>query len=85
MRVQAQTIISLVALAATLVTVYLEGRDMYMGLNSLALVPSTDEPGLWLGTTALGICTTGEMLWQATVEARIAAAPVSAQYEFSAR
>jgi hypothetical protein len=71
--------------SATAVTIYLEGRDMYMGLNSLALVPSTDEPGLWLGTTALGICTTGEMVWQATVEAHTAAAPVSARYEFSAR
>ncbi|MBV1789589.1 hypothetical protein KQ940_16160 [Marinobacterium sp. D7] len=42
----------------------LEGRDMYMGLNQVALTP-TGTNGIWHGNTELAACTTGRMVWRA--------------------
>lgn len=67
------------------VALQLEGRDMYMGINRLQLEEAADQPGLWLGSTELAICTTHLMQWQARVEAQAGTAPVIAHYEFSAQ
>jgi hypothetical protein len=67
------------------VTLQLEGRDMYMGINRLQLTESADQPGLWRGRTKLAICTTEQMQWQARIEALGDTAPIIAHYEFSAQ
>lgn len=67
------------------VTLQLEGRDMYMGINRLQLEESADQPGLWLGSTELAICTTRLMQWRARIEAQTDTAPITAHYEFSAQ
>lgn len=64
----------------------LQGKEMYMGLNQIELTlnPATH---LWEGTTELAVCTTGEMIWLATVSVFNATgtATTHAQFEFTAR
>ncbi|MFC6672564.1 hypothetical protein [Marinobacterium aestuariivivens] len=73
------------ALDADSISIVLEGRDMYMGYNRIELQPSPADPVLWTGTGELAICTTGEMIWLARVEAGTAGGPATARFEFSAR
>ncbi|SEF69363.1 hypothetical protein [Marinobacterium lutimaris] len=49
----------------TRVSLSLEGRDMYMGLNQTELQPAAAE--LWQGETQLAVCTTGSMIWRALI------------------
>lgn len=53
-------------LEAQAVTVLLEGRDMYMGLNQTQLKPDLST-GHWQGNTELAVCSTGRMTWRARV------------------
>ncbi|WP_184415102.1 SCO family protein [Rhodocyclus tenuis] len=46
----------------------LAGVDMDMGPNRAALVPLPDQPERFSGSTQLPICSTGQMLWQATLQ-----------------
>lgn len=46
----------------------LTGAEMDMGLNRAALVPLPDQPERFSGSTQLPICSTGQMLWQATLQ-----------------
>ena len=68
----------------TTVNIQLEGRDMYMGINQLQLQPVPGEPGLWRGIGELAVCTTGEMIWQARVQAA-GSSNLNALFEFRAR
>ncbi|MCP8689918.1 hypothetical protein [Marinobacterium sedimentorum] len=67
------------------ISLLLEGRDMYMGINRLQLTESADQSGLWRGRTTLAICTTAQMPWQARIEALGDTTPIIAHYEFSAQ
>jgi len=70
----------------TAVSIQLEGKEMYMGINQLQLQPVAGEPGLWRGVGELAVCTTGEMIWQARI--RVATGhdgDLNALFEFSAR
>lgn len=68
---------------ASAMKIRLEGRDMYMGLNEIGLQPATS--GLWQGRGELAVCTTGRMVWRATVLAMTPTGPLSARFEFSAK
>jgi len=46
----------------------LTGAEMDMGLNRAALVPLPDQPERFSGSTQLPVCSTGQMLWQATLQ-----------------
>lgn len=46
----------------------LAGVDMDMGPNRAALVPLPDQPERFSGSTQLPVCSTGQMLWQATLQ-----------------
>ena len=61
---QAELILS--GLEARAVTLLLEGRDMYMGLNETRLEPTTSDSH-WQGSTELAVCSTGRMVWRARV------------------
>ncbi|MBY4677676.1 hypothetical protein [Marinobacterium arenosum] len=63
----------------------LQGRDMYMGINQVHLKPVAGQPGLWQGSAELAVCTTGEMVWQATLVAAGNGGQVSSQFEFKAK
>lgn len=56
--------VRLEGIKARAVTLLLEGRDMYMGLNETHLV-AQDGDGVWHGTTELAVCSTGRMVWRA--------------------
>lgn len=45
----------------------LQGVEMFMGPNQNTFSPVISQPGLFDGQATLGVCTTGEMLWRATV------------------
>ncbi len=63
----------------------MQGVDMFMGLNQTPLQASTSEPGLFTGTGELGVCTTGEMTWRATVTVNTASGPVQTWFDFRAK
>lgn len=56
--------VRLKGIKARAVTLLLEGRDMYMGLNETRLV-AQDGSDQWHGTTELAVCSTGRMVWRA--------------------
>lgn len=63
----------------------MQGVDMFMGLNQTQLKPSTELPGWYTGSGELGVCTTGEMTWRATVTVNTSAGPVQTGFEFRAQ
>ncbi|GGO87501.1 hypothetical protein GCM10011348_40840 [Marinobacterium nitratireducens] len=67
------------------VSIRLEGKEMYMGINEVQLQPVTSDPGLWRGTGELAICSTGEMVWQARVQVTGQSDSLDVLFEFSAR
>ncbi|QEQ96366.1 hypothetical protein [Neptunomonas concharum] len=73
-------------LDATEAILDLQGKEMYMGINQtpLTLNPNTR---VWTGVTELAVCTTGSMLWQASVIAREndQTTPIKATFEFVAQ
>ena len=73
-------------LDATEAILDLQGKEMYMGINQtpLTLNPNTQ---VWTGVTELAVCTTGSMLWQASVIAREndQTTPIKATFEFVAQ
>jgi hypothetical protein len=64
----------------------LQGKEMYMGINQtpLTLNPNTR---VWTGVTELAVCTTGSMIWQASIIAREndQTTPIKATFEFVAQ
>lgn len=63
----------------------LQGRDMYMGLNQNQLSPVAGKPGHWRGEITLAVCTTGEMIWKASVVTGKARQTHQADFFFTAR
>lgn len=63
----------------------MQGVDMFMGLNQTLLKASPDQPGLYTGSGELGVCTTGEMTWRATVSVATADGLVQTGFDFRAR
>jgi hypothetical protein len=57
--------VHLEGLAADSIEVDFQGRDMYMGINRVALNKQAD--GSYWGEGRLPVCTTGEMPWRARV------------------
>lgn len=45
----------------------LNGASMDMGMQQIALVPVPGHTGRYQGTATLPVCTTGPMIWRATV------------------
>ncbi len=74
---------------ASQVTLELQGAEMYMGRNSTTLVRQAD--GSYQAQVQLPACTTGTMLWRATVVVTQATRPPEASqqngswFEFEAR
>lgn len=75
---------ALSGLEADTVTLVLEGKEMFMGVNQ---IPMTQQPdGTWQATTELAVCTTGKMVWLANIIIeRANQRPVKATFEFEAR
>lgn len=69
---------------ADAVQLSLEGKDMYMGINQVALRKDSTT-GLWLGVGELAVCTTGEMAWRARVAAQQGQQTFEAAFDFNAR
>jgi hypothetical protein len=68
-------------LAATSVTLDINGVTMNMGLFRTAL--KATEDGGWRGKTGLPVCTTSKMDWLADVQVKTADGLVSAPFSFS--
>lgn len=66
------------------VTLSLEGRDMYMGINQVSLTPGA-QSGQWLGTTELALCSTGTMVWRARLDIIGAGRHLTTWFDFEAR
>ncbi len=71
-------------LQADRIQLSLEGRDMYMGLNQIALTPGA-LPGQWLGSTELAVCTTGRMIWRARLIIEGQGQRLTTWFDFAAR
>ncbi len=63
----------------------LQGMDMFMGPNQTAFSPAQDQAGLFRGQSILGACTTGEMLWQATVLMDTPDGKITTRFGFKAK
>lgn len=66
------------------VTLLLEGRDMYMGLNETRLQPETANHH-WQGTTELAVCSTGRMTWRARLLIDTHSTNYETWFDFEAR
>lgn len=64
------------------VWVDLQGKEMYMGVNQTNLQL---ENGSWAAPATLGVCTTGEMLWELTLILEHLQQQDIYRFEFSAR
>ncbi len=76
--------VTLTDIQADQVIIDLQGVEMYMGLHRVELTPS-DDGQHWRGTLTLALCTSGEMRWQAVVQARQGQKETLASFAFSAR
>lgn len=75
---------SLSGVEADSVTLVLEGKEMFMGVNQFSM--SQQHDGSWHATTELAVCTTGKMVWLANVIIeRAHQQPVKATFEFEAQ
>lgn len=63
----------------------LQGVDMFMGPNQTQFLPAQDQAGLFQGQAVLGVCTTGEMHWQATVLVDTPNGTIKSQFGFKAK
>lgn len=74
---------SLSGMEAESVTLVLEGKEMFMGVNQVSM--SQQHDGSWHATTELAVCTTGKMVWLANVIIeRTNQQPIKATFEFEA-
>lgn len=67
------------------VMIDLQGVDMFMGLNQAQLSPVAGKKGSFTGTGELGVCTTGEMMWRATLIAETSKGQLKTWFDFPAR
>lgn len=63
----------------------LQGVDMFMGPNQTLFSPAENQSGLFRGQAILGACTTGEMLWEATVLMDTPKGKVTTRFGFKAK
>lgn len=77
--------VQLQGLDADQVMLDLKGRDMYMGLNQVMMTPVADKPGLWQADATLAVCTTGTMVWVASIVTEKSAQITQADFQFSAQ
>jgi hypothetical protein len=62
------------------------GASMDMGQQQIVLAPLADQPGRYQGTLTLPVCTTGPMIWRATVrsEAGAGGRALAVPFDFAA-
>ncbi|MGB0466594.1 MAG: hypothetical protein ACPGF7_03555 [Pontibacterium sp.] len=77
--------VQLEGIDASAISLNLEGRDMFMGINQVALQPTPNQEGHWQGVNELGACTTGEMVWRARLNIQTKKDTFEAHFDFSAR
>jgi len=72
-------------ISASKVVLDLNGKEMFMGINRTILHQVSDSN--WEGITELAVCTTGEMIWEASVKIynQSDSTPLTATFEFSAK
>lgn len=77
--------VKVAGIEADKVMLEMQGVDMFMGLNQTLLQASDADPGLFTGRGELGVCTTGEMTWRASVTVSTSEGPLQTWFDFRAR
>lgn len=59
-------LVTLKNIQAQSVVLDIKGKEMFMGINQIKLLPTSGE-NMWTGTTELAVCTTGMTTWTASI------------------